>query len=88
MRSCKEDKSWSLLTYLYLRWPRLGQRRHSHMRASYCGHDSLGSQHAEVPSPDVSTFTDFAAQAKLSLPGLRAPEHPLFTYTPPLLVMR
>ncbi len=42
-----------------------------------------GSLHAEVPSSGVAAVRGFAAQAKLSLPGLRAPERPLFTYTPP-----
>ncbi len=37
-------------------------------------------------SPGVAAFRGFAAQAKLSLPGLRALERPLFTYTTSLLV--
>ncbi len=45
-----------------------------------------GSLHAEVPSSGVAAVRGFAAQAKLSLPGLRAPERPLFTHTPSLLV--
>ncbi len=39
-----------------------------------------------TPRSPVPSFGGFAAQTNLSLPGLRAPERPLFTYTPSLSV--
>ncbi len=47
----------------------------------------MGSYHAEVPGPGVAAFKGFAAKAKLGLPGLSALEHPIFTDTPPPLLV-
>ncbi len=76
--------------YLHRYSPRGGLSRHHQLRWLCCGHFHrwcfVGSYHTEVPSPGVAALKCFAAQAKLSLPGLRAPERPLFTYTPSLSV--
>ncbi len=39
----------------------------------------MGGLHSEVSSPGAAAFIGFAAQARPSLPGLRAPELPLLT---------
>ncbi len=80
----EEQARWLLLENAVAYCVLLSYQWHGDYDDSWAGR-WVGRQHVEVPSLDVAAFIGFAAQAKLSSSGLRAPERPLFT--PSLLVL-